>query len=397
MRHLRLLIGTLVAASFLAVQPESPGLAGPGFDPPGLGRAIKAQERHTQGLLTVQGVVGTGVGRTTTGKPAVKIFTERAGISGLPRTLDGVPVVVQVTGKLFALHHACGHTGGPPGHLDAPCPPPGDPPPGDPPPEDPPDDTDPKAKLRPAPIGVSTSNIMECAAGTIGARVTDDGDKVYALSNNHVYARENQGVIGDPDDPEDLGDAVVQPGRFDVNCAVNVDDPDDVIGTLTAFVEIDFDPSAINEVDAAIAEILNNNDPELLDNATPSDGYGTPKSAIFIVPEDALPLAVQKYGRTTSLTKGNVTAIHGIVLINYDSGLAQFVDQIIVESKKPFLKPGDSGALVVVDGGGNDLEPVGLAFASNPNGKFVIVNPIDEVLDQLSTACDCGPLAIDGD
>ena len=75
MRHLRLLIGTLVAVSFLVVQPESPGLAGPGFDPPGLGRAIKAQERHTQSLLMVQGVVGTGVGWTTTGSPAVKIFT----------------------------------------------------------------------------------------------------------------------------------------------------------------------------------------------------------------------------------------------------------------------------------------------------------------------------------
>ena len=381
MRHLRLLIGTLVAASFLAVQPESPGLAGPGFDPPGLGRAIKAQERHTQGLLTVQGVVGTGVGRTTTGKPAVKIFTERAGISGLPRTLDGVPVVVQVTGKLFALHHACGHTGGPPGHADPPCPPPG----GEPPPGDSPDDTDPKARLRPAPIGVSTSNIMECAAGTIGAWVTDDGDKVYALSNNHVYASEGNASVGDQ---------VVQPGRFDVNCAVNDDDPDDVIGTLTAFVEIDFDTSASNKVDAAIAEILNNNDPELLDNATPSDGYGVPLTDVVSA---VIGQPVQKYGRTTSLTKGTVTAITSTVIINYDSGLARFVEQIIVESKKPFLKPGDSGALVVVDGGGNDLEPVGLAFASNPNGKFVIVNPIDEVLDQLSTACDCGPLAIDGD
>jgi hypothetical protein len=41
------------------------------------------------------------------------IFTESAGVAGLPRSLDGVQVQVAVTGTISALHHRNGHTGGP--------------------------------------------------------------------------------------------------------------------------------------------------------------------------------------------------------------------------------------------------------------------------------------------
>ena len=40
------------------------------------------------------------------------------------------------------------------------------------------------------PIGVSTGNAKECASGTIGAKLVNGGN-VYALSNNHVFARMN--------------------------------------------------------------------------------------------------------------------------------------------------------------------------------------------------------------
>jgi len=54
------------------------------------------------------------------------------------------------------------------------------------------------------PTGVSTGH-PAITAGTIAARVTD-GINVYALSNNHVYADENQAA---------LGDEMIQPGTYD--------------------------------------------------------------------------------------------------------------------------------------------------------------------------------------
>ncbi|MHC4440599.1 MAG: fibronectin type III domain-containing protein, partial [Planctomycetota bacterium] len=58
---------------------------------------------------------------------------------------------------------------------------------------------------RPVPIGVSTGHFA-ITAGTIGCRLTD-GENIYALSNNHVYADENNGIPG--------LDNVLQPGPYD--------------------------------------------------------------------------------------------------------------------------------------------------------------------------------------
>jgi len=108
---LRSLIGTFVSLSMLLALALSPAFAQPAFDPPGLERAIEAQERHTDDLLGIQGVIGTAVGLGANGRAVVKIYTEKSGIGGLPRSLDGVSVVVQVTGKIHALHHRPGHSG----------------------------------------------------------------------------------------------------------------------------------------------------------------------------------------------------------------------------------------------------------------------------------------------
>ncbi len=368
MRYLRFLMGTLVTVGLLAILAGSPVAA---MDPPGLDRAIAAQEAHNPQLLANPNVVGTAVGLTAGGLPAVTIFTATAGVAGLPASLDGVPVVVQVTGKIFAIHHACGHTGGPPG--SDPFPPCTDPPP---PPEEAGSD-DPKSRFaRPdIPIGVSTGNINECSAGTIGARVTD-GSAFYALSNNHVYARENAATANVSGV---TGEGVVQPGRFDVNCDIN---SGDVIGTLDDFEPIEFSTSANNTIDAAIALLSPSN---VLGNGTPADGYGVPKSATVAA---AVGQAVQKYGRTTSLTKGQVTDFNAAIKVGYPSGTARFVGQIVVQSKKPFLKSGDSGSLLVVDGGTHDLKPVGLMFAANRSGKFAVANPIDPVLSAFGVDID---------
>jgi hypothetical protein len=106
------------------------------------------------------------------------------------------------------------------------------------------------------------------------------------------------------------------------------------------------------------------------------DGYGSPRSAVLEA-ELALGKKVQKYGRTSDVTKGTVTGINAQVLVGYDGGTALFVDQIIVEAKKPLIKAGDSGSLVVADPG---RESVGLLFAGNKSGKFAIANEIGHVL-----------------
>jgi hypothetical protein len=214
------------------------------------------------------------------------------------------------------------------------------------------------------PIGVSTGNIDECSAGTIGARVKDGAGNVYALSNNHVYALENDA---------EFGSQVLQPGRYDTGCAIS---SDDVIGTLSDYVTIEFSTVASNTVDAAIAAT------SVLGNATPADGYGIPKSTTVA---SSLILSVQKYGRTSSLTKGTITGINSTVLVGYSNGTARFENQILVQSRKPFIKAGDSGSLLVTDPGRN---PVGLLFAGDSSGKYAWANPIGDVLDAFRVTID---------
>ena len=206
---------------------------------------------------------------------------------------------------------------------------------------------------RPVPIGVSTGH-PDITAGTIGCRVTD-GTNVYALSNNHVYANENLASIGDN---------VLQPGTYDGGV-----DPDDAIGTLFAFEPIVFHPRARNTIDAAIA--LTSID--MVGNATPSGGYGTPNSTTTAAYVNQL---VKKYGRSTGLTEGEVYALNATVRVGYDSGTARFVGQIVI-TPGGFSDGGDSGSLIVTDD--EACNPVGLLFAGS--SSYTIANPIDLVLD----------------
>lgn len=333
----------LVAVPVYAAQPAGGN--------PGLERAINAQEKHNAELLATSGVVGTAVGLTD-GKPVIQVFVERAGNAGIPASLEGVPVEVQVTGKITAIDPMAGKGSGKgPGNGSK---------------SSGPSTTD--YWPRPVPIGISTGNANEISAGTIGARVKDSAGKIYALSNNHVYARENQAAIGEE---------VLQPGRYDT--AGFVYDPNNHLGNLSAFVTINFDGSTYNEVDAAIAS----SDISLLGNATPSSGYGLPSSTTL---SPAIGMAVQKFGRTSELTKGTITGINASVMISYATGTALFDKQIIVQSNKPFLKSGDSGSLLVTND--SSCNPVGLLFAAANGGKYAIANDIGLVLAAFSVSVD---------
>ncbi|MFC1931105.1 hypothetical protein ACFLXJ_02750 [Chloroflexota bacterium] len=334
-----LALSLLIPSAIAAASPPPDG-------PPGLKRAIEVKEQYVDELLETNGVVGVGVGHNETSNLAVIVFTETSGVRGLPAFLDGVPVVTKYSGKFYANPK--------PNKPDKP---------GKPPKDDEPN-IDPTSRFdRPVPIGVSTGH-PDITAGTIGARVTD-GINVYALSNNHVYANENNASEGD---------AVIQPGTFDGGSS-----PDDDIGTLADFVPIDF-TGGVNYVDAAIASSTT----ELLGKSTPADGYGTPKSAIV---DASIGLKVKKYGRTTGETNGRISAINATIEVGYDSGVAIFTNQMII-SPGSFSAGGDSGSLIVLNDKRSDdhLKPVGLLFAGS--SSYTIANPIDAVLAAFDVSID---------
>ncbi len=319
---------------------------------PQIQAVMDVQNRHTDILMAEPGIVGTATGLNEHGRPAILVFAksfELAKAAVIPSNIEGVPVVVKITGEIIALPKpdkkpGRGGNGG--------------------------DKVDPTSRFdRPVPIGVSTGH-PAITAGTIGCRVKDDEDNVYALSNNHIYADENRASIGDN---------VLQPGTFDGG-----KDPADKIGTLAAFKRIVFSTSANNIIDAAIA-ISSTED---LGNATPSDGYGTPKLATEETPK--INQKVMKYGRTTGQTKGSIAGLNVTVNVNYGNGkVARFVDQIAIQPGS-FSAGGDSGSLIVLDGKGRDKankgKPVGLLFAGSV--LFTIANPINDVLTSFGVTID---------
>jgi hypothetical protein len=96
-------------------------------------------------------------------------------------------------------------------------------------------------------------------------------------------------------------------------------------------------------------------------------------------------MKVMKYGRTTGQTNGRVDSVGAIVNVGYDSGVARFVDQIIIRPGK-FSAGGDSGSLVVVQNGSDARKPVGLLFAGS--ARVTIANPIDLVLARFGVTID---------
>jgi hypothetical protein len=323
------------------VAPDGPDLSS-ASQAPGIEEAIAAQERHSEALMAVPGVVGTAVGLLDDGRPTVRVLVSGPDRPRIPDALDGVPVSVKFTGMLRAL-------------------------------------SDPTQKQRPAPLGFSVGH-PDITAGTIGVRVVDDLGNVYVLSNNHVLAASNAGSIGDP---------ILQPGTFDGGTLA------DQFATLADYYVIDFSFSGHNTMDAAIALSTEAE----LDNASPlDDAYGAPSSVIwgdadadgfFDNPNQLLGLAVKKYGRTTGLTHGQVTDVNAFVevcyiaLFNLCLTSGYFYDQVIIEPGS-FSDGGDSGSLIVTDD--DESNPALLLFAGSET--VTIANRIDLVLDYFDVTID---------
>ncbi|MGD9086281.1 MAG: PKD domain-containing protein [Desulfobacterales bacterium] len=336
-------------------EAANPGSGIP-LDNPGIKKAKEVQDRHVEQLMRIPGVMGVGTGINKNGRPVIRVFTIRAGISNIPQKLEEIPVETKVTGMFVA-------------QSDSPY-----------------------WFPRPVPIGVSTGH-PDITAGTLGARVIDENGNVYALSNNHVYANSNNARIGD---------YALQPGPYDRGI-----DLDNAIGTLFDYEPIDFSFFGANTMDAAIVLTTSGE----VGTATPKDsdgidmGYGTPNSIIwgdsdsdgvFDNMNDLLGLPVKKFGRTTGLTKGEITTINVTSNVCYancssiwTAYLARFVDQIVIErvlNGDAFSGGGDSGSLIVTDDENNN--PVGLLFAGSDT--TTLANRIDLVLERFDVSVDDG-------
>lgn len=321
----------------------------------------QVKEKHKKTLLTLSNVVGVGTGyKSTNGRRGdlcvVALVSQKVPRAGLddddivPREIDGISTdVVQV------------------GHLRAH-----------------PSRTD---RWRPALGGVSIGHV-DVTAGTLGVVVRDRASgRRLILSNNHVLANSNLAEIGD---------SILQPGRADGGTVA-----DDVFATLLRACPIVFtsgpptcrwasayaafgnaiakligskhrvkatwsDPQAVNRVDAAVAQPLQ--DQDLLDEIYEIGAINGTAPA-------ELGMNVRKSGRTTGLTIGQIIVLDATVNVQYGSRTAQFEDQIVSTAMS---QPGDSGSLLVA---GEALLAVGLLFAGSD--QATIYNPIEAALECL--------------
>lgn len=244
------------------------------------------------------------------------------------------------------------------------------------------------ARWRPVPGGVSLGH-YQVTAGTFGAVVRDraTGNRLI-LSNNHVLANSNNATIGDPilqpgavDGGQTEGDVVAhlerfcpiqytaQPGTCNIANAVAIlaNLLAGLLGSRHRLETRQFEATATNRVDAALARPLNN---ELIQDEILEIGV-----VEGIAPATLL-MPVRKSGRSTGLTTGEIVVLNSTVEVSYGAGrVVRFEDQIVTS---PMSAPGDSGSLLVA---ADSLQAVGLLFAGSD--QATIHNPIQDVLDAL--------------
>ncbi len=246
---------------------------------------------------------------------------------------------------------------------------------------------DPKQKLRPARPGVSLGH-YQITAGTFGCLVKR-GTQVYILSNNHVLANSNAAQ---------LGDAIWQPGKYDGGASA------DQIGTLEQFIPIGFpgDPtptptptpqpsgcsplaSVMKYFQAQPAPVakIQINEPG---NNTVDCALARPLSPDLVSPDIlniGVPIGVgavtlgtllQKMGRTTGYTTGQITQLDVTVSVDYGGKLGTFRNQLMAGAMS---QGGDSGSAVL----DMNKRVVGLLYAGSDT--TTILNPIQSVLDAL--------------
>jgi Trypsin-like peptidase domain len=245
-------------------------------------------------------------------------------------------------------------------------------------------------RMRPVQPGISIGHAA-ITAGTFGCVVERNGER-FILSNNHVMANCNNAR---------LGDQILQPGKYDGG-----QQRKDGIARLVEFVPIvyDGDPDPVipaepkprprndapsgcghklsflaakqrsirminragrNRVDCAIAKP---DSPAAI--SAEILGIGRPRGLGI----GALGMRVQKSGRTTGHTVGQIEQIDVTSRVEYDGRSATFTGQLMTSAVSA---AGDSGA-VVLDMSGN---VIGLLFAGS--NTSTLINPIQVVFEAL--------------
>jgi len=244
------------------------------------------------------------------------------------------------------------------------------------------------AQGRPSVWGVSGGNFnsidaTSCCTGTMGAMVQDSTGNDYVLSNNHVLARTSSTTS-----KAAKGEPIVQPGLVDTACWL---DAGDTVGRLSQWVPLNFASKSINTVDAAIAKLQTG----MMDTTGWILNIGTISATPFAFSQVVVGLPVQKNGRTSCQTLGNVDATDAKGKVLYEkgcgaraSGVATFDHQILIFGEDQsgnaatFSAPGDSGSLVVTQE--TCPRAVGLLFAGAAN--LTVINPIEQVLGALNVS-----------
>lgn len=271
--------------------------------------------RTRERILSIPGVVSISRGLDR-GQEVVVIGVESMAVArsnDFPDTIDGLPVVFEEQEPPSRVQ------------FDPPVVPPGAEPPGRSFIQG-----SPTGRHRPVPAGVSIGH-RDVTAGTASFLATD-GSTVYQLSNNHVLAMLDQAEVGDP---------VVQPGPHDGGTV-----EEDQVGELAGFVPIT-ETGAVS-VDVAWYEPSVNVTEEIFGSGLPTANVVDPQLG------DTITWA----GRTSGLKTATVDRVG----MAGNVGPHAFEDLFRIDT--PF-QPGDSGSPMVVENDQGEIQPAGIAFASN--------------------------------
>ena len=307
--------------------------------------AVRVQNRHTADLMRRQGVIGTAITVNAAGDPAIMVLTEMPSAFGaLPRTLDGLEVIEEVSGKIVAMA-GVSHTA---------------------------------KQTAPIQLGTSGGSVTDlangyCCSGTLGALVQKGGVQ-YILSNSHVFAGDV--VSGGNGKVAAVGDDVTQPGYVDNNCSTS---NTNIVGDVSS-LSTTYPPTSTPNVDCAIAQVRAG----MVSSTGAILEVGTISASTVGA---SVNQAVKKSGRTTGLTRSTISGLNATISVGYETecgGTAYtktYTGQIVIKNRRSkFLNSGDSGSLMVEDVSTNP-RAVGLLFAGS--STTAIANPIGAVLGQL--------------
>jgi hypothetical protein len=244
-------------------------------------------------------------------------------------------------------------------------------------------------------LGTSGGNVNDtsgnfCCGGTLGSLVVRNGT-YYILSNNHVLAKSDSGIAGDP---------INQPGLIDSSTTCTTSGTS-TVSNLSEFFNLETGPNP--KVDAALAQIVNGQVDTggniLLLGATATNGTpdaGAPHAGTGVTA--SVSQAVVKSGRTTGLTCSTVLATNVSANVDYyrhcgDTTKAFTVSytNLVSIAGGSFSASGDSGSLIVTQG---TADPVALLFGGSDTDT--VGNAVSDVLSAFPGTGNATPTFVGG-